>query len=85
MGTGGGSADEGEDIDVLEIALPDAMQMISRGDIRDAKTIILLQHLTIRLCRKSTEHADLDRNIYQCGSDADYGQTTGSTGRICLT
>ncbi len=52
VGTGGGSADEGEDIDVLEIALPDAMQMISRGDIRDAKTIVLLQHLTIRLLQE---------------------------------
>lgn len=52
VGAGGGSADEGEDIDVLEIALPEAMQMIDRGDIRDAKTIILLQHLTIRLLQE---------------------------------
>lgn len=26
--------------------------MIDRGDIRDAKTIILLQHLTIRLLQE---------------------------------
>ena len=45
---GGGSADEGEDIDVLHIPLPDAMTMIESGEIRDAKTIILLQHLTIK-------------------------------------
>ena len=49
VGTGGGAPDEGEDIDVLEISLSDAIQMIDRGEIRDAKTIILLQHLTIRL------------------------------------
>ncbi|WP_429818179.1 NUDIX domain-containing protein [Ensifer sp. B1-9] len=54
VGTGGGAADEGEDIDVLEIALPDAMQMINRGEIRDAKTVILLQHLTIRLLQERT-------------------------------
>lgn len=52
VGAGGGSADEGEDIDVLEIALPEAMRMIDRGDIRDAKTIILLQHLALRLLRE---------------------------------
>ncbi len=52
VGAGGGSADEGEDIDVLEIPLPEAMRMIDRGDIRDAKTIILLQHLAIRLLQE---------------------------------
>lgn len=52
VGKGGGSADEGEDIDVLEIPLPEAMRMIGRGDIRDAKTIILLQHLAIRLLQE---------------------------------
>lgn len=54
VGNGGGAADEGEDIDVLEIPLPDAMQMINRGEIRDAKTVILLQHLTIRLLQERT-------------------------------
>ncbi|MGV1871597.1 MULTISPECIES: NUDIX domain-containing protein [Agrobacterium] len=52
VGEGGGSADEGEDIDVLQIPLTEAINMIENGDIRDAKTIILLQHLTIRLLRK---------------------------------
>lgn len=46
---GGGSSEEGEDIDVMQVPLPEAMMMIERGEIRDAKTIILLQHLTIRL------------------------------------
>lgn len=48
IGEGGGSLDEGEDIDVLHVPLPEAMRMIDSGEIRDAKTIILLQHLTIR-------------------------------------
>ncbi|WP_441599435.1 MULTISPECIES: NUDIX domain-containing protein [unclassified Ensifer] len=52
VGPGGGSSVEGEDIEVLEIALPEAMQMVNRGDIRDAKTIILLQHLAIRLLQE---------------------------------
>ncbi|MBO9436379.1 NUDIX domain-containing protein [Ruegeria sp. R13_0] len=46
-GNGGGSFDEGEDIEVLHVPLSDAMQMITEGEIRDAKTIILLQHLTL--------------------------------------
>lgn len=53
VGTGGGAPDEGEDIDVMEISLSDAIHMIDRGEIRDAKTIILLQHLTIRLFQEN--------------------------------
>jgi nudix-type nucleoside diphosphatase (YffH/AdpP family) len=49
---GGGSADEGEDIDVMQVSLSKAMAMISSGEIRDAKTIILLQHLAIRLLQE---------------------------------
>lgn len=44
---GGGAYDEGEDIEVFEVPLPEAINMIARGDIRDAKTIILLQNLFI--------------------------------------
>lgn len=44
---GGGSYAEGEDIEVLQVPLSDAMQMIATGEICDAKTIILLQHLMI--------------------------------------
>jgi hypothetical protein len=40
---GGGLQDEGEDIEVLEMPLADAMAMIERGEIVDAKTIMLLQ------------------------------------------
>ncbi|MBN7804813.1 NUDIX domain-containing protein [Agrobacterium rosae] len=42
-GLGGGLATEGEDIEVLSIPLDQAFDMISAGEITDAKTIILLQ------------------------------------------
>ena len=45
---GGGLPDEGEDIDVLEIKLPQALAMVRSGEIHDAKTVILLQHLAAR-------------------------------------
>jgi len=40
---GGGHEHEGEDIQVLEMPLDDALQMIERGEIVDMKTILLLQ------------------------------------------
>jgi GDP-mannose pyrophosphatase NudK len=40
---GGGHAHEGEDIEVLELALDEAAAMIADGRIRDGKTIMLLQ------------------------------------------
>lgn len=42
-GTGGGLEEEGEDIEILEIPLADAYEMIGTGKICDAKTIMLLQ------------------------------------------
>ncbi len=44
---GGGLAEEHEDIEVLEVMVSDAMAMIERGDICDAKTIMLLQWLQL--------------------------------------
>ncbi|EGF57357.1 hypothetical protein HMPREF9538_06000, partial [Klebsiella sp. MS 92-3] len=46
-GGGGGGAAEGEDIEVLEWPLTRALQAIRDGEIMDAKTIILLQHLAL--------------------------------------
>ena len=40
---GGGHEHEGEDIEVLEMALDEAIAMIARGEIVDMKTIMLLQ------------------------------------------
>jgi nudix-type nucleoside diphosphatase (YffH/AdpP family) len=46
-GNGGGVEGEGEDIEVLELPFAEAMAMMGRGEIMDAKTIILLQHLAM--------------------------------------
>lgn len=45
---GGGLADDGEDIDVLELSIDEALDHIDNGDIADAKTIMLLQWATLR-------------------------------------
>lgn len=45
---GGGLADEGENIEVLEFPFDHALAMIDSGEIMDAKTIMLLQHLRIK-------------------------------------
>ncbi|MCE0825491.1 GDP-mannose pyrophosphatase NudK [Buttiauxella sp. A2-C2_NF] len=43
----GGGIDD-EDIDVLEIPFQQAMEMVATGEIRDGKTVILLQQLKLR-------------------------------------
>lgn len=49
---GGGLQDEGEDIEVLEMPLNDAMAMIANGEIIDAKTIMLLQWARLQQLEK---------------------------------
>jgi len=44
---GGGIEQEQEDIEVLEIEFDQAFSMIGSGEIRDAKTILLLQYMKI--------------------------------------
>jgi GDP-mannose pyrophosphatase NudK len=44
---GGGVQYEDEDIEVLEVNYKTAFDMISNGEIKDAKTIMLLQHLML--------------------------------------
>jgi GDP-mannose pyrophosphatase NudK len=44
---GGGIAHEQEDIEVLELGIDDAMQMVAAGEIKDAKTIMLLQYIKL--------------------------------------
>ncbi|MFM8743368.1 MAG: GDP-mannose pyrophosphatase NudK [Cytophagales bacterium] len=43
----GGGVDEHEDIDVLEIPFSTALEMMNNGEIKDGKTIMLLQYLQI--------------------------------------
>src|ERR1700742_3411212 len=49
IGDGGGKADEGEDIEVLELAIDEALAMITDGRIMDAKTIMLLQYAKLHV------------------------------------
>ena len=49
VGDGGGLAHEGEDIEVLELSIDEALAMIKDGRIVDAKTIMLLQYAALHL------------------------------------
>jgi nudix-type nucleoside diphosphatase (YffH/AdpP family) len=51
IGDGGGLASEGEDIEVLELQIDQALAMIGDGRIPDAKTIMLLQYAALRIFR----------------------------------
>jgi nudix-type nucleoside diphosphatase (YffH/AdpP family) len=48
VGAGGGHEGEGEDIEVVEVTLQDALAMVERGEIVDAKTILLLYHAKLK-------------------------------------
>jgi GDP-mannose pyrophosphatase NudK len=45
---GGGLAHEQEEIEVIEIPFSDALKMIESGEIRDGKTIMLLQYAALQ-------------------------------------
>ncbi len=45
---GGGAEGEEENIDVLEMGIDQAMDMISNGQIKDGKTIMLLQYVKLQ-------------------------------------
>jgi nudix-type nucleoside diphosphatase (YffH/AdpP family) len=49
IGDGGGLADEGEDIEVLELSIDEALAMVASGRIVDAKTIMLLQYAALSI------------------------------------
>jgi nudix-type nucleoside diphosphatase (YffH/AdpP family) len=51
VGSGGGLEDEGEDIEVLELPIDQALAMIDDGRIADAKTIMLLQYAALHIFR----------------------------------
>ena len=44
IGDGGGCETEQENIEVMEISFDEAVQMIETGEIKDAKTIMLIQY-----------------------------------------
>ncbi len=45
---GGGDPNEGEDIEVLEMPLGDAMALVESGGIIDAKTVMLIQYAILK-------------------------------------
>lgn len=51
---GGGLAAEGEDIAVLELPFEEALAQMARGEIRDGKTIMLLQHAQLNRLLESS-------------------------------
>jgi nudix-type nucleoside diphosphatase (YffH/AdpP family) len=51
IGSGGGIASEGEDIEVWELPIDSALAMIGDGRIADAKTIMLLQYAALHIFR----------------------------------
>ena len=49
---GGGVAEEGEDIAVLELHLDEALAMVADGRVNDGKTVILLQWAAAERARR---------------------------------
>jgi len=47
VSAGGGLTEEEEHIEILEIEMQKALEMIQSGDIKDGKTIMLLQYLRL--------------------------------------
>jgi nudix-type nucleoside diphosphatase (YffH/AdpP family) len=58
---GGGNAEEGEDIGVIECDIDDALHDIARGKIRDGKTILLLQYAALHLFAQGSSPASDQR------------------------
>jgi nudix-type nucleoside diphosphatase (YffH/AdpP family) len=56
IGDGGGLQSEGEDIQVLELTLERALEMVASGEIADGKTIMLLQYAQLHLLPGSCLH-----------------------------
>ncbi|MDR6888638.1 MULTISPECIES: GDP-mannose pyrophosphatase [Variovorax] len=49
VGNGGGLAEEGEDIEVLELGIDEALAMVADGRIADAKTVMLLYYAQLHV------------------------------------
>lgn len=71
IGDGGGLAHEGEDIEVLELPLAQALQMVSDGRICDGKTIMLLQHAQLQLMPRKQGLQILVAGPYRSGTGDD--------------
>jgi nudix-type nucleoside diphosphatase (YffH/AdpP family) len=63
--TGGGVVSEGEDISIIELDLDDALRKIGAGEIRDGKTIMLLQYAKLHLFPGDTTQLSSPPNIFK--------------------
>ena len=68
---GGGLVHEGEDIEVLELPLAQALQMVDDGRICDGKTIMLLQHAQLHLMPAKRGMQILVAGPYRSGTGDD--------------
>ncbi|MBP6672295.1 MAG: GDP-mannose pyrophosphatase NudK [Bacteroidetes bacterium] len=48
VGSGGGLDHEQENIEVMEVPFQEAVEMMKNGEIRDGKTIMLIQHIQLQ-------------------------------------
>ncbi|WP_114812579.1 NUDIX domain-containing protein [Paraburkholderia kururiensis] len=55
VGDGGGLEHEGEDVEVMEMPLRAALDLVQQGGIVDGKTIMLLQHLALEELKQRHE------------------------------
>ena len=67
---GGGLEHEGEDIEVLELDIDQALGMIKSGEIADGKTIMLLQYLQLHVLKPRSLMV-LVAGPYRSGTDDD--------------
>lgn len=58
LNSGGGLPSLGEDIRVESLPFQEAMTMIDRGEINDAKTIVALQHLALLKTKGTIFHSE---------------------------
>jgi nudix-type nucleoside diphosphatase (YffH/AdpP family) len=65
VGHGGGIEAEGEDVEVMELTLDDAVAAVERGEIVDGKTIMLLQHVALRELTQAREHEECSIRSYR--------------------
>ena len=84
VGSGGGLADEGEDIEVLELPIDQALAMIADGRIVDAKTIMLLQYAALHIFRERTVSDERSRRHRARRTDSFAVQVSPARDRHCL-
>ena len=63
--TGGGVVSEGEDISTIELDLDDALRKIEIGEIKDGKTILLLQFAKLHLFPADGTHSSSASGIFK--------------------